>query len=392
MELTALKYKNLIVSFALCLLATTPAFAAQLTGTVTNGTMNKPSSGDEVAILSLSSGMDEIAHTRTDNQGHFTLSIADDNAQHLLRVTRQSVGYFKAVPPGATSADITVYDAATQLDNITTTARVFHFQASSGNLDVNDMYVLSNQSQPPRSRIGNQTFSIALPSGAEFDHASITGSSGMPLPVSSVPSDSKNSYAFDFPIRPGETRFEIFYKLPFNGKYEFAFTPESPLSELGVLLPKNMTFAGMSPTFRQDSDEGDQSVFFAKDVFANQPVKFSVSDTKWSDPIHLVQASASWFIGGAIVVVIVIAALVVWPKNRRAKSAMGELKLRQPSATSKRQAQKEPPEAEQGDMLTILKDELFQLESDRLSGKISAEEYEKTKAGLDTLMRRQMKR
>jgi hypothetical protein len=42
-------------------------------------------------------------------------------------------------------------------------------------------------------------------------------------------------------------------------------------------------------------------------------------------------------------------------------------------------------------MLTILKDELFQLETDKLNGKISEEEYQKNKAGLDTLMRRQMK-
>ena len=43
-------------------------------------------------------------------------------------------------------------------------------------------------------------------------------------------------------------------------------------------------------------------------------------------------------------------------------------------------------------MLEVLKDELFQLETDRLNGKVSQEEYEKTKAGLDTLLRRQMKR
>ena len=37
-------------------------------------------------------------------------------------------------------------------------------------------------------------------------------------------------------------------------------------------------------------------------------------------------------------------------------------------------------------MLDVLKEELFQLETDRLNGKISEEEYEKSKAGLDTLL------
>jgi hypothetical protein len=55
------------------------------------------------------------------------------------------------------------------------------------------------------------------------------------------------------------------------------------------------------------------------------------------------------------------------------------------------QAQTQPAKP-QGDMLDVLKDELFQLETDHVSGKISQEEYEKSKAGLDTLFRRQMKK
>ena len=45
-----------------------------------------------------------------------------------------------------------------------------------------------------------------------------------------------------------------------------------------------------------------------------------------------------------------------------------------------------------GSMLDALKEELFQLETDRLDGKISQQDYEKSKAGLDTLIRRQMER
>lgn len=402
-----MKYKKLIVSFALCLLAATSGFAAQITGTVINGTTNKPSSGDEVALLSLTNSMDEVAHTRTDSQGHFTLNIAEDNAQHLLRVTRQSVGYFKAVSPGATSAEITVYDAATQLDGITTTARVFHFQAGSGNLDVNDMYVLSNQSQPPRSHIGNQTFFVTLPEGAQMGEASITGPSGLPITVNPVPSEVKNQYAFDFPIRPGETRFEVIYRLAYNGQYDFSFTPASQLSELGVLLPKSMKFAGVSSEFAQDRDEGNQAVFFMKNVAANQPVKFRLSGEglvsegpqegaggEAPPPINNPQTPRSnvlWYVT-AVFVVLIVTGFILW---RKVTAASNQLKDNTTKSSARKvtiQSQNQPATASEGDLVDALKDELFQLESDRLNGKISAEEYEKTKAGLDTLMRRQMKR
>ncbi len=99
----------------------------------------------------------------------------------------------------------------------------------------------------------------------------------MPVTVATVPSGAKNRYAYDFPIRPGQTRFEVTYKVPYSGSHEFSFKPESQLSELGVLLPKSMKFNGVSSGFAQDVDEAGLAVFFAKNVPANQEVKFSVS-------------------------------------------------------------------------------------------------------------------
>jgi hypothetical protein len=403
-----LKYRNQIVAFLLCLLAATSAFAAQVTGTVTNGTTNKPASGDEVVLLSLATGMDEVARTKTDAQGHYSLNLPDERTQYLVRVSRQSVHYSRQLPPGTTTADITVYDAATQLDNVTTGARVFHFQASGGSLDVSDMYVLRNESQPPRSKIGNQTFAVTLPDGAQMGEASTTGPSGMPLSVAAVPSGAKNRYAYDFPIRPGETRFEVVYKLPYSGQYEFSITPESPLSELGVLLPKSMKFSGVASNFSQDSDEAGMAVFFIKNVAANQPIKFSLSgegvipqegspeasgsSSAPSEPIRPVKpVSGLWYIIGAAVGILVGLALVVWRKSQRNKSIAAPQSAK--SATKASKQQQSPPEMQPpGDMQDVLKEELFQLETDRLNGKISAEDYEKTKAGLDTLMRRQMNR
>jgi hypothetical protein len=418
------KYRNQIAAFVLCLLLASPALATQISGTVTNGTTNKPSAGDEVVLLSLAGGMNEVARTKTDNQGRYSLTLPDNQTQHLIRVTRQSVSYFKSVLPGAATADVTVFDAATELSGVSTVARVFHFQASSSNLDVRDMHVLKNDSLPPRSKIGNQTFAVTLPDGAQLTEASITGPSGMPLAVTPVPSSAKNRYAFDFSIRPGETRFEVVYKLPYNGQYEFSFTPDAPLSELGVLLPKSIKFAGVSTSFRQDSDETGLAVFFTKNVPANQPVTFSLAgeglvpqegsapqegSPEASSPgsvppasaatpanTSVTQSSAFWYIAGGIVGVMVGLALVIWRKNKRAKSAAGS--PNSPKSNSSKSnspkpaqpSQDQPPKTELGDMLEVLKDELFQLETDRLNGKISEEEYAKTKEGLDTLLRRQM--
>ncbi len=165
--------------------------------------------------------MQEVATAKTDSQGHYTLNVPDEGGQHLVRVARQSVHYFKAAPPGTTTVDVTVYDAATQVEGLITDARVFHLQASGGSMDVQESYILNNQSQPPRTKIGNQTFAVTLPDGAQMGEASLTGPSGMPLTVAAVPSGAKNRYAYDFAIKPGQTRFEVTYKVPYSGSYEF---------------------------------------------------------------------------------------------------------------------------------------------------------------------------
>ena len=404
-----MKYR--IATFIFSLLLSAGAFAAQITGTVTNATTNKPSVGDEVVLLSLASGMEEVAKTNTDSHGHYTLNVPDENAQHLIRVARQNVHYFKAAPPGTTAVDVTVYDAGTQVAGLLTDARVFHLQASGGNMDVQELYILNNQSQPPRTKIGNQTFAITLPDGAEMGQAALTGPSGMPVVVATVPSGAKNRYAYDFPIRPGQTRFEVTYKVPYSGSHEFSFKPESQLSELGVLLPKSMKFNGLSGGFAQDVDEGGLAVFFAKNLPANQEVKFSVSGeglipteaqgggnpsqpTGETSGATIPSSSggtreAVWFIVGALVILIGGGAFVIWRKGAAAKAAAPDPKVNKGAFKTRAQAHAAKPA--QGDMLAVLKDELFQLETDRVNGKISQEDYEKSKAGLDTLFRRQMK-
>ena len=66
--------------------------------------------GDEVALLSLSQGMEEVGSTKTDSQGKFTLKApADGNVPHMVRVTHGGVSYFPSggpLMPGKTTAEL----------------------------------------------------------------------------------------------------------------------------------------------------------------------------------------------------------------------------------------------------------------------------------------------
>ena len=64
------------------------AFAATITGTVTNGTTHTPAAGDTVTLIGLDQRMQELAKTTTDGQGRFSIN-APDPGMHLIRIDHQ---------------------------------------------------------------------------------------------------------------------------------------------------------------------------------------------------------------------------------------------------------------------------------------------------------------
>jgi hypothetical protein len=404
---------NRIAVFALCWAVSASVFAAQISGTVTNGTTNKPAAGNEVVLLSLDGGMNEVARGTSDTQGHFAIDVPDAGAPHLLRVNYQGVNYFTSAPPGASTADLTIYNSAKQVEGIFEDARVFTMQAERGELEVSVKYTLRNESQPPRTKMDIETFTVDIPEGAQLLDATATGPGGMPVAASPTPTGKKNGYALVFPIRPGQTQFHVLYKMPYSGSYEFNFTPDSRLSELGVLLPKSMRFTGTSHSFAQDVDEAGLAVFFVKNLAAHAPVKFSVAgegvaprEAQGGAPAPAASVNASpaetanarsnafWYV--LAIMIILVAGGVFWlwrwsaSSSQKRESATPSSKRK---GTANRSEDRSVQSAEpQESMLDALKDELFQLERDRLDGKISAEEYDKSKAGLDALIRRQLKK
>ena len=405
---------NRIALIAFCWLASASLYAAQISGAVTNGTTNKPASGNEVVLLSLDGGMNEVSRATTDSLGHYTMDVPDSSAPHLLRVNHQGVNYFTSVPPGAGTTDITIYNAAKQVEGVAEVARVFRMQAAQGQLEVSVGYTLRNESQPPRTMMDTQTFSVDLPEGAQLVETTATSAGGMPTTISPISTGKKNNYAMGFPLRPGETRFEVTYKVPYSGAYEFNFTPDSQLSEVGVLLPKTMQFTGTSSTFSQDSDEAGLAVFYIKNAPAHEPVTFSVAGEGLAphdaqgggEPASNAPASASpstasnprsgafWYVLAGIIVIVVGGGYWLWWWSSSASRDQGRSTsaAKRKAARARRAASPEPITNSQETMLDTLKDELFQLEQDRLDGKVTTEEYEKSKAGLDALIRRQLKK
>jgi hypothetical protein len=259
------------------------AMAGTIKGTVTNKTSDKPSVGDKVTLLSLTGGMEELSSTKTDASGHFSLNTPSD-APYLVKVDHQKGSYFKNMPPGAGTADITVYDVATKVDGVSTEADVMRVEAENGQLKVTENYFVKNTSSPPRTESSEHTYEVVLPPDAVLEGAATVGPSNMPLAATPDPVSPKGHYAFSFPIRPNEgengTRFQLTYHLPYTGSYKFAAKEMQGADNVAVMLPKSMKFASAgAASFQLVPDDVSAQTYLVRGIQPGQQVEFTISGT-----------------------------------------------------------------------------------------------------------------
>jgi hypothetical protein len=404
------------------------ASAQTLTGTVTNGTTKKPAGGDDVVLLSLGQGMEESGRTQTDVKGNFSVKLDNATSPHLVRVIHQGVTYHRMAPPGTTSVEVQVYDVAKKVDGISVTADVMRFQAQGSELQGIRLFAVNNTSDPPRTQMSDQSFEFYLPDGAQVDQSMAMTAGGQPINSAPVPQKQKNRYAFLFPLRPGETQFQVSYHMPYIG--EASFDPKTlyAAQHFVVVLPKTMQFsAGPGTTFQsmQDPRQSDAVVQVASNTTAGQALAFKISGTgTMSDeseeakgggsPVGGAQTSGAvagrdsrpggglgppidapdplekyrWYILGGFGIVLAAGAIYIASRSKTATVP--------DFASTDAELVDLPPVPKPTDrtalLLEALKEEIFQLEVEHKQGRISQQEYEKAKAALDQTLERAVKR
>ena len=389
--------------------------AATLTGTVTNGTTGKPSAGDEVVLIKLAAGMEEVAHAKTDAQGKFTFNFDDANSPHLVRAIHQQVTYHQPAPPGTNTVDVTVYDVGAKVDGVKAVADLMFLQAAQGKLGVIRIFSVSNTSKPPRTQMNDSNFEFYAPPRAEIDDAQAQTAGGQPVIINPTPQAKKGRYAFVFPLRPGETQFQVSYHMPYSGKATIDPQLIYPLQHFVAILPRSVSFtpatAGVYES-KQPPNQPDAIAELANNPEPGQKLEFDISGTGTlkseeeeasnggggssgdarpggglgtpndaPDPLDKYR----WFILGGFGVVLFAGAIYM---ANRSKSAQPLAAAAVSGATGV--ASSAPASA--GKLLDALKDEIFQLEMEHKQGQISDEEYKRTKSALDQTLARAIKR
>src|SRR6266436_5481514 len=274
--------QQLVGSAILAVILSSFAAAQTLSGTATNGTTGKPAAGDEIILINLSNGMEIAAKTKADSAGKFSFKLSDGAGSHLIRAIHQGVNYHQMAPPGTNSAEVQVYDVARKITDLSMTADVLRFEADSGQLHGKRLFAVNNTSAPAKTQMNDHNFEFYLPDGAKLESAQARAPNGQPIVAEATPQSEKNRYAIAFPLRPGETQFQVEFTMPYSGSLKVDPKPLYPAQHVVVVIPKTMQFsAANSSLFQpmQDPGSSDTLVQVAQQTQAGQSLVFTISGT-----------------------------------------------------------------------------------------------------------------
>lgn len=402
--------KRLIITALLTAFLALAGRAQTITGIVSNGTTNKPAGGDQVTLIKLGQGMEEVATAKTNGRGEFTIRGNDAKAPYLVRVRHSNVNYHQPVRPGMSDLRITVYDAAAHVQGIRLVEQSEVFQAKENELQAIALFRLSNDSSP---KLTQPKFEFYLPEGANVRMGQAISESGMPVQSAPAPQSEKGKFAMEFPVRPGVTQFEIVYTLPYTGKLSVHPKLTMNADHYYVVTAKGIKFASQGkPAFQATDTWPTDPSITGVDVHAldsvapEQDLAFEISGTgvlpeqtaaasqgqgmpepqqgqaenrpggglgipnEKPDPLH----SGQWLFLGVLSLFLAAGATYVYTSNQPVSA--GEKKTLDRS----------------GLLLEAMKEEIFQLETDRLQGRISVKDYESAKAALDKTLQRAVQR
>ena len=202
---------------ALVLLAVTPIFAA-VDGTIVNGTTGKPEPDTVVMLIQpTQSGMQTLGTTKSDAQGKFSFDNNDASGPRLIQAIFQGVQYNKMVPPGMPSSgvEIPVFASSNKAGTAKETQHFIVLQPGEKEMTVSEglLYVGDPNVTYYDPVKGSVRFYVP-PEAKGPISVTVNPAGGMPIPRPALKTEVPNIYKIDYPVRPGETRFDLNYTVP----------------------------------------------------------------------------------------------------------------------------------------------------------------------------------
>lgn len=248
---------NKSLSLAALVFCSAGAAFASIDGTVLNRTTGQPQPGVHIMLVKPGQGgMRTIGSTVSDASGHFLFQNDEPGGgPQLLQARYKDIDYNKLMTPNlpTSGVELDVFDATKSPAVARIEQQVIFFEPSTSRISVEQTVRIQNQTNTTYHNSALGDFRFYLPPAANGQvRVNAQGPQGMPLPRPAEKTEQANVFKVDFPIKPGESQFDLSYVLPVGSPFTFrgriVNVKGMPAGPLRLAAPAGVTLAGTDIT------------------------------------------------------------------------------------------------------------------------------------------------
>jgi hypothetical protein len=216
-------------------------------GTVMNRTTAKPQPDATVTLYRLGeAGMDSLESVKSDAMGAFHID-RTPQGPHLIQIAYDGVTYNHMLSPGspATGLTLEVFNSSTRRGSAKVVQHMVLLEPVDNQLHVSENVIFQNDGRLAYNDPDNGTLRIFLPEEAGGQaRVMARAPNGMPIQRAAQKTNRPEVYKIDFPIKPGETRFDVSYVLPFSSPSVFSGRALHGDAPIRLIAPAGVSLAG----------------------------------------------------------------------------------------------------------------------------------------------------
>ena len=237
----------------LALLLLSVASLLAVDGTVQNGTSGKAQAGATVSLFNLTqNGPQMITSVKTAADGKFAFTVpagSDTPGPKMVQAVYDGVVYSRMIPPGSPSSNLTVeVYQSTAKSPAKVATHMMLLEPSGGKLNVNESFLYRNDSKLTYNDPDHGTVRFYLPPETNGQVSlNVLSPNSVPVRKAADKTEQPNIYKLDFALKPGESRIDLNYQIPFTspGKFETKVLYKDPNTKVLAPVGVTLTAAGL---------------------------------------------------------------------------------------------------------------------------------------------------
>jgi hypothetical protein len=234
------------MKYAYWLLATGSCLLAAVDGTVMNATTGKPQPSVLVTLVQPGAqGMQTLGTVKSDAAGQFKFDKDFPPGPALIQAIYQGVLYTLVLPPGGptTGVHVKIYDTSSKAGVAKVSQHMILIEPSETALNVSETFLVENETNTTFQDLAKGSVQFYLPEAAGGKTSvTINSPGGMPIQRTAEKTNEKDVYKIAYPIKPGQSRFDVSYTLPAGDTFSSKILHGEGVTRL--VTPAAVTLAG----------------------------------------------------------------------------------------------------------------------------------------------------